>query len=201
MLTKTHTLLIRSLLMVTVLCFIVSGGFIVSGIAYAQGPPPSTSPNYEQWLTREVGHELVLLPWLSIFDDLSYKVQGSEVTLMGEVVNPVTKDDAERTVKSIEGVTKINDNIEVLPLSPMDDQIRRAEYRSIYGEPQLQRYAMGTLPPIHIIVKGGHVTLKGFVDNQTDKQLAEIRAKTVPNVFSVDNELQVKPGRPEESKR
>jgi hyperosmotically inducible periplasmic protein len=193
--TRVRALSIRSLLVVTALCVITSGA------TFAQAPPPRTSPNYEQWLTREVGHELVLLPWLSIFDDLSYKVQGSEVTLMGEVVNPVTKDDAERTVKSIEGVTKVNDNIEVLPLSPMDDQIRRAEYRSIYGEPQLQRYAMGTLPPIHIIVKGGHVTLKGFVDNQTDKQLAEIRAKTVPNVFSVDNELQIKPGRPEESKR
>jgi hyperosmotically inducible protein len=174
---------------------------MASGATFAQGPPARTNPNYEQWLTREVNHELVLLPWLSLFDNLEYKVQGSEVTLMGQVVNPVTKDDAEKAVRGIEGVTKVNDNIEVLPLSPLDDQIRRAEYRSIYGESQLQRYAMGTLPPIHIIVKGGHVTLKGFVDNQTDKQLAEIRAKTVPNVFSVDNELQVKPGRPEQSKK
>jgi len=195
MLTRTRFLSIRSLLVVTALCVMASGP------AFAQGPPARTSPNYEQWLTREVNHELVLLPWLSLFDKLEYKIQGSEVTLMGQVVNPVTKDDAEKAVKGIEGVTKVNDNIEVLPLSPMDDQIRRAEYRSIYGESQLQRYAMGTLPPIHIIVKGGHVTLKGFVDNQTDKQLAEIRAKTVPNVFSVDNELQVKPGRPEESKK
>jgi len=195
MLTRTRFLSITSLLVVTALCVMASGP------AFAQGPPARTSPNYEQWLTREVNHELVLLPWLSLFDNLEYKIQGSEVTLMGQVVNPVTKDDAEKAVKGIEGVTKVNDNIEVLPLSPMDDQIRRAEYRSIYGESQLQRYAMGTLPPIHIIVKGGHVTLKGFVDNQTDKQLAEIRAKTVPNAFSVDNELQVKPGRPEQSKK
>jgi len=193
--TRIHTLSIRSLLVVTALCV------MASGITFAQGPPSRTSPNYEQWLTREVNHELVLLPWLSLFDNLEYKVQGSEVTLMGQVVNPVTKDDAEKAVKGIEGVTKVNDNIEVLPLSPMDDQIRRAEYRSIYGEAQLQRYAMGTLPPIHIIVKGGHVTLKGFVDNPTDKGLAEIKAKTVPNVFSVDSELQIKPGRPEESKK
>jgi osmotically-inducible protein OsmY len=199
--TKIHTLSIRFLLVVTVLSSIVLGGLSVLGVAHAQGPPSRTNPNYEQWLTREVGHELALLPWLSLFDDLGYKVQGSEVTLLGEVVNPVTKDDAGKAVKDIEGVTKVNNNIEVLPLSPMDDQIRRAEYRSIYGEAQLQRYAMGTLPPIHIIVKGGHVTLKGFVDNQTDKQLAEIRAKTVPNVFSVENELQIKPGRPEESKK
>jgi hyperosmotically inducible protein len=195
MLTRTRSVSVRSLLMVIALCVVASGA------TFAQGPPARTSPNYEQWLTREVNHELVLLPWLSLFDNLEYKIQGSEVTLMGQVVNPVTKDDAEKAVKGIEGVTKVNDNIEVLPLSPMDDQIRRAEYRSIYGESQLQRYAMGTLPPIHIIVKGGHVTLKGFVDNQTDKQLAEIRAKTVPNVFSVDNELQVKPGRPEQSKK
>jgi hyperosmotically inducible protein len=154
MLTRTRSVSIRFLLVVTALCVMASGA------TFAQGPPARTSPNYEQWLTREVNHELVLLPWLSLFDNLEYKVQGSEVTLMGQVVNPVTKDDAEKAVRGIEGVTTVNDNIEVLPLSPMDDQIRRAEYRSIYGESQLQRYAMGTLPPIHIIVKGGHVNCK-----------------------------------------
>src|SRR4029077_7645085 len=117
--TRTRSLSIRSLLVVIALCVMASGA------AFAQGPPARTSPNYEQWLTREVNHELVLLPWLSLFDNLEYKVQGSEVTLMGQVVNPVSKDDAEKAVKGIEGVTKVTDNIEVLPLSPMDDQIRR----------------------------------------------------------------------------
>src|SRR5579883_1330552 len=153
---------------------------------------------HEQWVTREVGHELNLLPWLTIFDNLQYQVHGSEVTLLGQVVNPVTKDDAEKTVKGIEGVTNVTDNIEVLPVGPMDWQIRRAEYRAIYGAPQLERYGMGTMPSIHIIVKGGHVTLVGYVDNQGDKNVAEIRAKSVPNVFSVTDNLQIRSGRPPE---
>jgi len=142
------------------------------------------------------------VPWLSVFDNLQYSVNGSEVTLGGQVWQPVTKQDAETAVKGIEGVTKVNNNIEVLPLSPMDDQIRRAEYRAIYGAPDLQRYAMGVLPSIHIVVKNGHVTLVGAVDNQMDKNVAEIRAKSVPNVFSVDDNLQVRPTRNEtQSKR
>ena len=165
-------------------------------------PPPSDRGGgqaYQQWLTREVGHELNLLPWLTVFDNLQYQVNGSEVTLLGQVVNPVTKDDAQKAVKGIEGVTKINNKIEVLPLSPLDAQIRRAEYHAIYGEPQLQRYAMGTMPSIHIIVENGHVTLLGYVDNEGDKNVAEIRAKSVPNVFSVMDNLQVRPGRPSTS--
>jgi len=106
---------------------------------------------------------------------------------------------SQKAVKEIEGVTKINNKIEVLPLSPLDAQIRRAEYHAIYGEPQLQRYAMGTMPSIHIIVKNGHVTLLGYVDNEGDKNVAEIRAKSVPNVFSVMDNLQVRPGRPSTS--
>jgi len=168
------------------------------GGALQNTPPPSNRGGqaYEQWLTREVGHELNLLPWLTVFDNLEYQVMGSEVTLLGQVVNPVTKDDAEKAVKGIEGVTKVNDKIEVLPLSPLDAQIRRAEYHAVYGEPQLQRYAMGTMPSIHIIVKNGHVTLIGYVDNEADKNVADIRAKSVPNVFSVVDNLQVRSGRP-----
>jgi hypothetical protein len=113
----------------------------------AAPPAGRGGQTYEQWLTREVGHELNLLPWLTIFDNLQYQVYGSEVTLLGQVVNPVTKDDAEKTVKGIEGVTKVTDNIEVLPEGPMDWQIRRAEYRAIYSAPQLERYGMGTSPP------------------------------------------------------
>jgi hyperosmotically inducible protein len=169
----------------------------------AQGlPPDRSSQNYEKWLTREVGHQLIQVPWLSVFDNLEYGIKGSEVTLSGQVWKPVTKDDAETAVKGIEGVTKVNNNIEVLPLSPMDDQIRGAEYRAVYGFPELQRYAMGVLPSIHIIVKNGHVTLVGTVDNQMDKNVVEIRAKSVPNVFSVDDKLQVRPARTEtQSKR
>jgi hyperosmotically inducible periplasmic protein len=195
--TKTiRPLSIQSLLVVTVLSVIASVGTSAAG-KRTQGPvpPDRSSQNYEQWLSREVGHQLVQVPWLSVFDNLQYSVKGSEVTLSGQVWQPVTKDDAQTAVKGIEGVTKVNNNIEVLPLSPFDDEIRRAEYRAIYGAPELQRYAMGVLPSIHIIVKGGHVTLVGTVDNEMDKNVAEIRAKSVPNVFSVDDQLQVRPTR------
>lgn len=193
MTTTIRPLSIQSILMVTILGVITS----MVTLAGAQGPAPPErgSKNYEQWLIREVGHQLIQVPWLSVFDNLQYSVQGSEVTLSGQVWQPVTKQDAQTAVKGIEGVTKITNNIEVLPNSPMDDQIRRAEYRAIYGAPELQRYAMGVLPSIHIIVKGGHVTLVGTVDNQMDKQVADIRAKSVPNVFSVDDQLQVRQAR------
>jgi hyperosmotically inducible protein len=196
MTTRIRPLSIQSILIVTVLGVIASAGTFAAGRS-TQGaaPPERGSQNYEQWLTREVGHQLVQVPWLSVFDNLQYSVKGSEVTLSGQVWQPVTKDDAETAVKGIEGVTKVNNNIEVLPLSPFDDEIRRAEYRAIYGAPELQRYAMGVLPSIHIIVKGGHVTLVGTVDNEMDKNVALIRAKSVPNVFSVDDQLQVRPTR------
>jgi hyperosmotically inducible periplasmic protein len=164
--------------------------------AFAQdktGIPAQGSQRYEQWLNNEVRHELVLLPWYSVFDDLEYQVNGTEVTLAGQVVQPVTKDDAEKAVKSIEGVTKVTNNIEVLPLSPMDDQTRRTEFRAIYGDPALERYAMGTLLPIRIIVKNGRVTLEGVVNSQSDKDLATVRANSVPFVFAVTNNLRVLP--------
>jgi len=196
MTTTIRPLSVQSILVVTVLSVIASvGTFAASRSAQGAAPPERGSQNYEQWLTREVGHQLVQVPWLSVFDNLQYSVTGSEVTLSGQVWQPVTKDDAQTAVKGIEGVTKVNNNIEVLPLSPFDDEIRRAEYRAIYGAPELQRYAMGVLPSIHIIVKGGHVTLVGTVDNEMDKNVALIRAKSVPNVFSVDDQLQVRPTR------
>jgi hyperosmotically inducible protein len=196
MTTRIRPLSMQFILLVSVLSVIASVGTSAAG-KRAQGPVPPErgSQNYEQWLTREVGHQLVQVPWLSVFDNLQYSVKGSEVTLSGQVWQPVTKDDAGTAVKGIEGVTNVNNNIEVLPLSPMDDQIRRAEYRAIYGAPELQRYAMGILPSIHIIVKGGHVTLIGTVDNEMDKNVAVIRANSVPNVFSVEDQLQVRPTR------
>lgn len=153
----------------------------------------SAADNHAQLTPMEtkVRHELVTLPYLSVFDDLSFRVDGTTVTLFGEVTRPVLKDEAENDVKDIEGVTRVINNIEVLPLSPMDNQIRMAEYRAIFGYAALQRYGMGTLPSIRIIVKNGHVTLKGIVDSAQDKQLAYMRANGVPNVFSVTNDLQV----------
>ncbi len=144
----------------------------------------------ETEIAKHVRHELVMLPYYNIFDDLAFKVDGSTVTLLGAVVKPTLKDDAGRVVKKIPGVQQVINDIEVLPLSPMDDQIRAAEYRAIYGDPSIStRYGYRALPSIHIIVKNGHVTLEGVVANQGDKNLIGIRANGVPSVFSVTNNL------------
>ena len=142
-------------------------------------------------LVREVRHELVMLPYYGVFDDLSYRVDGDTVTLMGYVTRPTLKSDAENVVKSIEGVGRVNNQIKVLPLSPNDDLIRLAVYRSIFGQAGLDRYSLQAVPPIHIIVENGHVTLKGTVASQGDKNIINVRANAVPNVFSVTNNLQV----------
>jgi hyperosmotically inducible protein len=149
----------------------------------------------EQRIIREVRHQLVTLPYYTVFDNLSYKVEGSTVTLEGQVVRPTLKSDAGRVVKSIEGVEKVVNNIEVLPLSPNDDRIRRAVYRAIYSKPGLDQYAMRAVPTIHIIVKNGHVTLVGAVAREMDKQQAGIAANTVSGVFSVTNNLTVDNGK------
>jgi hyperosmotically inducible protein len=134
-----------------------------------------------------------MLPYYSVFDNLAYKVDGYTVTLLGEVTKPTLKSDAEKAVKKIEGVENVVNNIEVLPLSPMDDQIRRAVYRAVYSQPGLEMYSLRAVPTIHIIVKNGHVALTGAVGNQGDKQRAGIAANGVPGVFSVTNDLLVSP--------
>lgn len=155
------------------------------------------SPKSQSRITREVRHEILMLPYFGVFDNITYKVDGDTVTLMGSVVRPVTKSDAENAVKHIEGVEKVNNQIEVLPPSSMDDRLRLELFRAIYGYPSLQKYELGVLKPIRIIVKSGHVWLEGVVDNQGDKDLAGLRAKTVPGTFSVDNNLQVEQPRSE----
>jgi len=149
------------------------------------------SSKAEERIQKEVRHELVMLPYLTVFDNLAYKVDGYNVTLMGQVTNPTVKSDAEASVKKIEGVEKVDNQIEVLPVSPMDDQLRRRLYRAIYQYAPLQRYALPVIEPIRIVVKGGHVTLEGVVDNQSDKNLVGIRANGVSGVFSVTNNLTV----------
>jgi hyperosmotically inducible periplasmic protein len=155
--------------------------------------PDQVSSKGEDRIVREVRHELVMLPYYSVFDNLAYKVDGYTVTLFGQVTKPVLKSDAEKAVKKIEGVENIVNNIEVLPLSPNDDQIRRAVYRAIYGQPGLEMYSLRAVPTIHIIVKNGQVTLNGAVGNAGDKQRAGIAANGVPGVFSVTNDLLVSP--------
>src|SRR5215472_9704381 len=178
-----------------------SFGIVMVALALAGGSlartvpadPQSSSGNQKMQdrVTREVRHELVMIPQLSIFDNLAYKVDGSTVTLLGQVRNPVIKDSAEKAVKGIEGVERVDNQIEVLPLSSNDDRIRRQVARALFSDSRLFPYSLGALPPIHIIVKGGHVTLEGVVNDQGDKNVAGIRANTVPGVFSVTNNLQV----------
>ena len=142
-------------------------------------------------LVKEVRHQLLLLPYYSVFDNLLFKVDGDKVTLMGQVVRPTLKSDAENAVKGIEAVASVDNQIEVLPVSVMDDQVRRAVFRALYGDTALSRYGMSALPSIHIIVKNGNVTLEGVVDSESDRNLANLRANGVPNVFSVTNNLTV----------
>ena len=178
-------------------------GFVLMALSLSSGaitavsasPSAGQETKANQNLVREVRHQLLLLPYYSVFDNLMYKVDGDHVTLEGQVTRPTLKSDAEAAVKSIEGVSGITNNIEVLPPSPMDDQLRRALYRAIYGDPTLSKYGWSSMPSIHIIVKNGHVSLEGVVDNETDKNLAGVRANSVPNVFEVKNNLVVKASR------
>jgi len=142
-------------------------------------------------LSKEVRHELVMLPYYGVFDNLAYRVDGSKVTLFGQVREPKLKRDAEKTVKSIEGVSAVDNQIEVMPLSPNDDRIRMAVYRAVYSKPSMERYQMGAVPPIHVIVKNGNVTLEGVVANQGDKDIAGIAAKGVGGAFKVTNNLRL----------
>ena len=169
---------------------------VQSGAApQSQSPQLATRPGNpsvaEQHIVKEVRHELVMLPYYSLFDDLEFQVNGNTVTLLGAAVNPTLKSDAESVVKKIEGVDKVVNQIKVLPPSPMDDEIRRRVARAIFSQDGLFKYSWSAVPPIHIIVENGHVTLKGVVDNPTDKNMANIAANQVPGVFSVNNELQV----------
>lgn len=149
------------------------------------------TPGSEQYVVREVRHELVTLPYYTVFDNLDYTVQGGVVTLLGQVTRPTLKSDAENVVKPIEGVSKVVNDIKVLPLSAMDDHIRIQVFRRLYGwNSPLFRYAEGAIPQIHIIVDNGHVTLVGIVDSKTDKDIAGMRAD-ISGVFSVKNDLLV----------
>jgi len=181
---------------------ILSTIVLITALTQAQTNPPSTAGTDNQTqplnqssterIVKEVHHELVLLPNYGVFDNLGYRVSpDGTLTLIGQVARPVLKSDAENAVKRIEGVERVDNQIQVLPTSPMDDQIRVATYRAIYGNTVLSPYQMRAVPPIHIIVNGGHVTLEGVVAKQMEKQVAEAQAKSVPNVFSVTNNLRV----------
>jgi hyperosmotically inducible protein len=153
-----------------------------------RGQPSAKS---QERITREVRHELLMLPYFGVFDNIAFKVEGDSVTLLGQVVRPSLKSDSENAIKRIEGVEHVDNQIEVLPPSSMDDGLRRRLYRAIYGFAPLEKYALGVQKPIRIIVKSGRVSLEGVVDNESDKNMAGLRANTVPGIFQVTNNLQV----------
>ncbi|MCW5982887.1 MAG: BON domain-containing protein [Bryobacteraceae bacterium] len=142
-------------------------------------------------LERQIHRELVTLPQYGVFDNIQFRVDGSKVTLLGEVNEPTLRTSAERVVSNIEGVQKVDNRLEVLPVSGQDDDIRRAVYRAVYSHPSLQRYQLRPVPPIHIIVKNGNVVLEGVVANEGDKNIANLQANGVPGVFGVKNNLRV----------
>lgn len=200
MLTHERSSRARFLALPVILLAMTVAGLAQTKAQSQTATPPRGTARYQQWLAEEVRHQLVMLPWYSVFDNLQYKVNGSEVLLEGQVLLDRTKQDAERRVKEIEGVTKVTNNIEILPASPNDDRIRRATYRAIFSDPALEVYSMGVVQPVHIIVKGGHVTLEGVVLNPGHRQLAEMRAKSVSGVFSVKNNLRVENSQTEAEK-
>jgi hyperosmotically inducible protein len=154
--------------------------------------PWTRGPADESELTQKVRHSLLMLPYYGVFDDLGFRVNGATVTLLGQVTRPSLKDDAGSAVEKVPGVDAVVNSIEVLPLSPGDDQIRRAVYRAVYGDPSLStRYAYSATPAIHIIVKNGNVRLEGVVTTTMDKNIAGIRANGVQGAFAVENALKV----------
>ena len=163
--------------------------FTVIGVATPQKREQSVRGR--ERLIKETRHELVMLPYYGVFDNLAYRINGDEVELFGQVTRPTLKADAERAVKGIEGVERVINKIEVLPVSPDDDRIRMAVYRAIYGHSALNRYGIQAVPPIHIIVKNGRVTLEGVVATEMDKNVANIQANSVSGVFGVTNNLRV----------
>jgi hyperosmotically inducible periplasmic protein len=176
----------RKIITVYLACVFALG---TAGIAFAQAS--DSNQRMQQRIMKEVRHELVMMPQLSVFDNLAYKVDGNTVTLLGQVRNAFLKDEAEKAVKGIEGVEHVNNQIEVLPTSFNDDRIRREVARAIFNDSRLFPYSMQSVPPIHIVVKNGQVSLEGVVRDQADKDTAGIRANGVSGVFAVQNNLKV----------
>lgn len=169
-----------------VLCFSLTWGCLAQGQVRS-----AISTRGVERIQNAVRHELVMLPYLGVFDNLAYKVDGEAVTLSGQVTRPVLKSDAENVVKRIEGVERVNNQIEVLPLSSFDDNLRLRLFRAIYSLEPLQRYSAWPNKPIRIVVKHGHVTLEGVVDHEMDRIIAGHRANSVSDVFSVTNNLRI----------
>jgi len=176
----------------TVLALGTSGlAFAASTDQVSQKITTSADARLEQRLSNEVRHELNMIPQFTVFDNLAYRVDGGTVTLFGQVRDAIVKDSAEARVKHLEGVERVDNKIEILPASFNDDRIRRQVALAVFNDPRLFNYGIQSVPPIHIVVKNGHVNLEGVVRTQAEKDDAFIRANGVPGVFSVANNLQV----------
>ncbi|HWS87050.1 MAG TPA: BON domain-containing protein [Pyrinomonadaceae bacterium] len=162
---------------------------LAAGLAVTGPAAVSAQGLDQQQIMKKVRKELVKLPYYGVFDNLAYSVEGGTVTLFGQVVRPSTKDDAARRVAKIEGVERVVNQIEVLPLSPLDNSIRVRTYRTLARAGGLYRYFMGANPSVHIVVNRGHLTLEGVVGTDGDRNLAYITARGIPGVFSVTNNL------------
>lgn len=164
--------------------------------AVAQTSPGTKAPKVEEKapenLSRSIHHQLLVLPFYSVFDNITFSLDGRKVTLRGQVIRQTLRGHAENSVKSIEGVEVVVNTIEVLPASASDDELRRNIYRAIFEDASLARYAIPAVPPIHIIVKNGTVALEGTADTDADKVLAGRRAGTVVEVPLVRNNLIVR---------
>lgn len=158
--------------------------------SFAVAAPATSEQLRNQQVSRSVRKALVTLPYFGVFDNLEYSIaEDGTVTLLGQVVRPTTRSDAERRVAKIAGVSRVVNRIEVLPLSPFDDRLRMAAYYTVFNTAGLYRYAMGATPSLHIVVKDGNLTLEGVVANEGDRRLAEMAARSVPGAFSVTNNL------------
>ena len=177
--------------MKTIKTTIITIGLLLSLSAVPVMAQRSSSVETNPQLSKQIRRELVTLPYYGVFDNLAYRVDGSTVTLYGQVVRSSTRSDAARRIKGLRGVTRVVNNIKVLPLSRFDDNIRVATYRSIARMGGLYRYLQGTNPSIHIVVNNGHVSLEGVVANNSDRSLAKMAANQVSGVFSVTNNLRV----------
>ena len=173
---------------------VLSLGMIASTLSFSAQSAMASLRGTEA-IEKQVRHELNMLPYVNAFDYMTFTVDDNgNVTLSGQVTNPVLRSDANNVVKRIEGVERVDNEIQVLPLSPMDDGLRVRLFRTIYGYPALQKYELGLNKSIRIIVANGHVTLMGVVDSEMDKNIAGMRANSVPGIFSVDNQLKVVKG-------
>jgi hyperosmotically inducible periplasmic protein len=164
---------------------------VTAAVAPEPGVQRSRRNRGHAFIQERIRKQLASLPYYSVFDNLNFTYNGETVVLGGEVMRPTTRDDAEDAVKRVEGVERVVNNIEVLPLSNIDDRIRKEAYQRLFSHPQLSRYGVQPVPPIHIIVKHSRIKLEGVVANESDKIVAGMIANQISGVFNVQNNLRV----------